>query len=835
MTPEPVPEEEDEIDPVEAVRKAVGAVDREEFEDGHELKQLIKNQNGVTLPDAGRFLLQALRSDDPPLRRDGETFVKTASADASEAEDGDDAGVGVDDGNAGETDDATEEPPDGLTERDIWAVRYSDGTVEVGRRYPEALEETRGAEADLGYGGILTVSFDPDEHPESPFDGAYAESLTDGDGLCVPVVGYEEPDWWSDVDGITVEPSSVFREKGEPADVPDDASAFRGGRALDEWLADALRSAGGTVFGEPPEDVPEVDGAVLTDERVKEALGHIDPDLPYPDWRRIGAALADNYEGREGGVEKAQAVFDAWSREGTMYTDFDSRFVRDLEGSVPEVGVGYLVHKACLEGWVWESDEDADDTDEGAPDERVVSREARSETVRRSGADEAVRVVVESPDSTSTDGRFGERDGVYGYETGTGFEPVTNFTVETRRRIEADDGTRLFDLVVHPDEEERYDVTVGTDALNSVDRFEEEVVTGFSTWFDGDESALAEMRERVGSEGRRTRGTGSVGLYGDEFVTPAGTLTDEGWTDEPDTVFVESLAGAGVSDAWNVSGGYDEDDVVETLERLPGVHVSGEFLTVLGWFYAAPLKTFIVDRADYFPSLWLTGDVEAAKPKLRVLGRAFGTDGEPFRPADTSEVFDVLGGSRSVPVWYDGYRRDTHDERLGVFDDYCLRGTRCADARRDGRVDSLTAPVVVTGDDPRDPSLGRRSIDVDFVGAGGDIPASHAELVGRSYRKDGELRHPDGVDLSAHAKAYYSWIAGADPATLDELWDDCRRSAADVMESRDGDDLDGIHDVRVTLFGLRLYQRFAEENGVEPGINRSRRSTDGIAASADTE
>ena len=105
MTPEPVPEEDDEIDPVEAVRNAVGAVDRDEFDDGHELKQLIKNRNGVTLPDAGRFLLQALRADDPPLRRDGETFVTTGGAgsdtgdedggeedEGSEADEGDEAG-----------------------------------------------------------------------------------------------------------------------------------------------------------------------------------------------------------------------------------------------------------------------------------------------------------------------------------------------------------------------------------------------------------------------------------------------------------------------------------------------------------------------------------------------------------------------------------------------------------------------------------------------------------------------------------------------------------------------------------------------------------------------
>ncbi|MCX2818993.1 PriCT-2 domain-containing protein [Haladaptatus sp. F3-133] len=858
MTPEPVPEEDDEIDPVEAVRNAVGAVDRDEFDDGHELKQLIKNRNGVTLPDAGRFLLQALRADDPPLRRDGETFVTTGGAgsdtgdeDGGEEDEGTDEDPvegsvstgGGDENTVNEDEDTVEEtpePPHELTQRDVWAVRYTDGTVERGLSYDEAVNEANASEAEVGYGYVLTVDIKADTDsafknsvPKTPFDGAYVEYLPTKDGWRIPVADYDEPGWWFDTDGeVTVKLSDTgFRKKGELADVPQDASVFRGGRALDEWLADVAREADVTVFDEAPDDVPDVDGAILTDDRVEEALEHIDPDLPYTDWRRIGSALVDNYADGEG-ADKAQEVFDGWSRKGSKYTDRDERFVRDPEDAVPDNGVGYLVHKACLEGWVWEADDDSGKTAD--EDDRTVPEPARAEAVSQDGTENGTRAVEDpSADATDIETTFVEREGGYGYESEDGFDRVTNFTLETNRRIVCDD-VRLIELTVRPCNEEPYEVTVETGALNTVDGFESEVVTGFSTWFDGDEDALSRIRSRVGTEGTRVHGTGAVGLFGDEFVTPAGSLTDEGWTDEADTVFVDRLAGAGVNDTWTVTGGYDEEEVAEILEHLPGIHLSGEFLTVLGWFYAAPLKTFVVERAEYFPSLRLTGDVEAAKPKLRVLGCAFGTDGEPFRPSETSDVFDVLRGSRSVPVWYDGYRRGRIDDgTVDSFDDYCLKTTRCVDARCDGTVDGLTAPVVVTGDAPRNPSLDDRSVDVDFVGAGGDVTASYAQLAGRSYREDGEVRHPDGVDLGAHAMAYYSWIAGVGTETLEELWDDCLHSSADVMGSRDTDDLGGLHDVRVTLFGLRLYQRFAEENGVEPEINRKRRQNEGIAASTD--
>ena len=867
MTPEPIPEEdEEEIDPVEAVERAVSAVDRTEFDDGHELKQLIKNENGVTLPDAGKFLLKALRADDPPLRREGDTFVQsrgidTVSEDEAADEDGErENETGTADGSAddgiGEGDETDEEGrfaavPDELRGRDVWAVRYADGTVADGLTLGEAIDETSAGNADakVGYGDVVTVDVSvedgdglSDRLPDPPFEDVYVEDLPERDGRRVPVVGYGEPDWWSDTrhDGVVVEVASKgFRETGEAVD-SGEVSVVSGGRALDEWLADVRRAAGGTVFDAPPDDLPELDDATLTDGQVEEALGHVDPDLPYPDWRRIGAALLDNYADTEGGVEKARRVFESWSREGASYGDDDARFVRDIDEARADVDVGYLVHKACLEGWVWEAGEESDEPEDVDADEKSMNtsagtertaetRSAETEPVRgddRSAtADGELRVVVERASADDTDDRRGElveNDGGYGYETEDGFDRVTNFTLETRRRVDCD-GTRLFRLTVRPRDEEPYEVTVGTDAFNSVDRFQDRVVTGFSTWFDGDEKTLGDVRERVGVEGPRAEGTETVGLYADtdEFVTPAGTLTEDGWAEDPETVFAEPLTEEGVADRWAATEETDDGTVATVLEHLPGVHVSGEFLTVLGWFYAAPLKPFVLNRADYFPSLWLTGDVEAAKPKLRVLGRAFGTDGEAFRIS--SGVFDVLRGSRSVPVWYDGYGvgRGGADATYADFDDLCLKTTRSVTARQDDRRAELTAPVVVTGDEPRDGSLRRRSIDVEFVGTGsnGDVTESHAELVGRSYYDDGELRHPDGADLGAHAVAYYSWIAGTGRGEFENVWEDCLRSAADVLESRDADDLSELHDVRVTLFGLRLYQRFAEENGVEPAIN----------------
>jgi len=841
MTPD-TQEEEDEVDPVEAVERAVRTVDRAEY-DGHGLKQLIKNANDVSLPDAGRFLLKALRSDDAPIRREGDVFVRTDAAGSGAEEADDAAGADTEPGTNGDGDGGA---PEGLRDRPVWAVRDDEGEVTATMTYEEAVgsadDDDEVGYAGVSDGGVATLDVVGcvgddgfgDSLPEPPFDGAYTETLPDRDGWRIPVVGCEVPDWWSDVhnkEGVTVELSTDgFRVSGEAArrDLDEKTPAVAtGGRALEEWLADVARAAGDTPFGGPAEDTPEIDGATLSDEHVKEALGHVDPDAPYHEWRRIGAALADNYDDKR----KAQRVFEAWSRQGSVYDECEADHLRGVDDTLfDEAGVGYLVHKACLNGWVWEADDEEDGTNASAEttdDGRKTGEDAENRP--SSGATAPGGAEARSRED------FVERNG-YGYATDDGFDRVTNFELETRRCLVTDGGDRLLRLTVRPGDEEPYDVTVEPTVFNSPDRFEDEVVTGFGVWFDGGPRELDRIREKVAGGGETVRATTAVGLHGDEFVTPAGTLEDDGLASEPRTVYAESLAGGSMAARWatEATTNPDDEDVSRVLKHLPGVHPSGEFLTMLGWFYAAPLKPFVVECSDYFPTLWLTGDVEAAKPKLRVLNRAFGTDGEPFAVgSDDVGRKDVVSESRSVPVWYDGHSGGGAATHCS-FDPVCARSSRCAETADGGEVRRLTAPVLVAGDEPCSASVERLSVQVRFgEDDTADSRRSLAKLTGRSYyAENGSLRHPDGADLAAHAMAYFSWIAGRDDESLGRVWEDCRRSAGEVLRSRgDAPETAELHDVRVTLFGLRMYQSFAEENGVEPAITSRRRREEVVSSS----
>jgi len=896
------PQGEDEIDPVEVVRRAVEGTDKTEFDDGHELKQLIKNANGVTLPEAGKFLLKALREDEPPLIREGSRFVVTESGKVGpqksgpeghpqEEERGKEESEQVEGGNpeeerdeddGGEKENGEVEPtetdssersdgystvPEEFKQMRVWSVRkeedesgseekmsFGDAVGVVTEEdaklgYFSTVDERVVDEADLRSDSIATLRIEgclndegelEDWVPELPINGEYAEVLPSGDGYSIPVLGYDPPGWWGTVypeedrKGVEVITEGFVGCTGQAANFVEtgegETNLKRGGREIDGWLARVIEEVGGgdTLETEyvADADIPPVEDMKLTDEQIKECLEYVDPDLPYPEWRRIGYALLDNYtyEDNEDETEKAQRVFDAWSRRGSKYGDGAKEYFGDIlkDGGGTGVTVGYLIHRACKEGWVWEAN---DGDEEGSRDE--VRRETE----------------VQHTTEGISKGEFDDMGGGYGYrierkDGSSDFLPVTNFTLETQGRIEHPErGEKYLRLTVRPESEEEYNVLVETKAFNTVERFKDEVVTGFTTRFDGDERALSDIRESVGGEGLTRKATETAGLHGDgafEFVTPNGTLTEEGWEKNPDTVFVGGSAD--FEHRWVVSpeGEGDEGDVAEILELLPEIRQSEKFLTVLGWFYAAPLKPLLFEWSGEFPVLSVRGGTESDKDAtLRLLQRAFGTDGEPlYVDSEPRSQLENFSSSCSIPLWYDGYHPSRiRRERLDNFHDYCRKTTRCTEetthAPNGSRASHrLTAPVVVTGEEIQDPYLSERSMVTEFetrtVEERRESHRRYGELVGESYYgEDGELRHPEGLSLGSHAIEYYSWISGRATDELEEKWEECRRDAERIVRSRGVDSLRGteLQGVRITLFGLRMYQNFAEEMGAEPAID----------------
>jgi len=290
--------------------------------------------------------------------------------------------------------------PDALRERDIWLmwdsaadrpkrphwrgdfhVSWSD--PDEWHTFREAVEASQEKETwGIGYvnhdeNDVVTVDVDGSRGedgmlkdwvpPMGYFTDDYVERSPSGTGDHIPLIGYEAPDWWTDVDisedheGVdvlknkfcTCTGNSAVGAGGEVRDVSDG-----GGREIDEWLALVYERAEGSSpieqnndlseynddsDGEPPGEVE------LTDDHVEEALDHLNPDMQYGEWMRVGFALLNHY----GSSTKAQRVFERWSRGGTKYDEEADRLVEDITSRSPNGGVtvGTLIHKAKQNGW----------------------------------------------------------------------------------------------------------------------------------------------------------------------------------------------------------------------------------------------------------------------------------------------------------------------------------------------------------------------------------------------------------------------------------------------------------------------------------------------------
>jgi primase-polymerase (primpol)-like protein len=331
------------------------------------------------------------------------------------------------------------------------------------------------------------------------------------------------------------------------------------------------------------------------------------------------------------------------------------------------------------------------------------------------------------------------------------------------------------------------------------------------------------------------RGVRHMGAYGDEFAIPNHTLTPDGWTDTPDTVYLEREIGAERRVSLPTDRDQaDEEAVAKILETLPYTRETDRFLPVLGWFYAAPFRPVIdgLSEDGEFNHLNITGDTGSGKTaSLSYLWRCFGMSGEPFS-VDSSAFAQLatFSSTRSIPLWFDEYKpSDIQGYKLDRFHDKLRKANRGAFAER-GNADKTTdsykiqAPCVVSGEQTiQGPAERRRSIMTQFKTSTTDPDAPTAkrfkELVGMARMDDGELQIADEAPSPGdHALAYYKHVTGTDTESVREAWHDALEEAhavlADLGVVEELDDLE-LQGLQTVVFGMKMYRQFAEGVGAD--------------------
>lgn len=411
----------------------------------------------------------------------------------------------------------------------------------------------------------------------------------------------------------------------------------------------------------------------------------------------------------------------------------------------------------------------------------------------------------------------------------TGEKQVTNFHLETVSRLEHDDGEREFRIRVKPVEGEPYIVCADPTTLIDTRKFKETVLVGWSTTFDGKQEDLNAIKQFVAAQDAPLRrGTEHIGLHGNEWVVPGGSLTADGWADDPENVFEAANTPLANKCALEPSMGadYDLEDVREILRLLPKTRLTERFLPAMGWFYAAATRPYIQSWEGEFNILAVTGDSGAGKTaSLEMLWESFGVDGDLLRADGTTfPKMRALATSNALPIIFDEYKpADMAGYIVDGFHSLLRTSTRGGieeKGRPDGSVvgHELLAPAVISGEQAlRGTAEERRTLQTNFSrqASVGGSPESEAftKLTGGDL--GGEF--VKGYDLTQHALAYYQWILDQPEPGLKHHWRTARDRTAVVIDDLGIGDLDDMRfqAIQTLVYGCRLYQSFARDMGVE--------------------
>lgn len=606
-----------------------------------------------------------------------------------------------------------------------------------------------------------------------------------------------------------------------------------------------------TPDAEDNDDVDVDDYEKLPRSTVEAMLEELPGNQHFDEWIRTGYAVYD-WDGSSTGKE----VFEEWSRTNPKWEQQESQRQIDYIWSEGESGdsaanasVGTLVHLAREHGYVFESAPSYDEDEVSRADELLASECSRTEPA----------------------GKMVHRNGQYGYmekeerDDGTlieVFDPVTNFTLETLEHLKTED-SELLKIRVHPAHpmEDEYEVDVHPTVFNDARSFKEEIVRGRTTRYEPGkrtQMALNDLRETAGSQMVPTRtGVEHIGLAGetyDEWVSPAGTMTEDGPAEDPDFRYY-AKGGASDSDGgalarkWQLDpetvGDYDADDVARMVELLPKTRRHDRGLPILGWFYAAPLRPLVHDWEGEFNLLQVVGSTGTGKTStLKTYWEAFGMRPDPFSASDTPfTLMKHMSSSRGVPVWIDEYKpADIRNDRLDTLHRRLrevTKGTAVSKGKQNlgELLFHIEAPVVVSGEQKFSrsaPAVRRRAIMTTLSSEptqdGTSYTRAFSELTGTAYEDpSGSVHYPNGYDLSEHARAYYQFILGQDPDRLEELWNECREDTGDLLAAREVTlEPTEFQGAQTILFGVRLFRRFAEVVGAD----RAKLPTDDDVADA---
>ena len=221
-------------------------------------------------------------------------------------------------------------------------------------------DHARGLYGCLDLDGCIAEDGGPKDWLPSlePFlkDRAYAEYSASGEGIHIPLVGQQPPEWWSDSHFSADEHEGVEYLTNKFVAFTGDAMDGCGGSEVADtnpapFLFDAYKELNGESprFDDADDHSSRSSDDELTEEEVENALDALDAGCEYPLWRNLAFAVHDWDSGPTG-----KSLFESWSRSSSAWDEQSQRLIDNIWDNSTQgdgVTVGTLVHHAMEAGW----------------------------------------------------------------------------------------------------------------------------------------------------------------------------------------------------------------------------------------------------------------------------------------------------------------------------------------------------------------------------------------------------------------------------------------------------------------------------------------------------
>ncbi|MCG8423335.1 MAG: CHC2 zinc finger domain-containing protein [Proteobacteria bacterium] len=244
---------------------------------------------------------------------------------------------------------------------------------------------------------------------------------------------------------------------------------------------------------------------------------------------------------------------------------------------------------------------------------------------------------------------------------------ISSFQIEPKQRITVEDHGELIDADITTDSGRVYrDVRFPRDAWHSKRNFLKVLQPVDLQWSGSDDNVQGVLRLIASRSVPTRRGTTNLGYLdtqdGPRWVTLDGTLAP---TDQPaDDKIVYVSSGASLASRVRYQPPSQPDvelaAAATILPALLSLNAPEVILPILGWFFAAPLKSRITKQLGHFPILVVWGTQGSGKSSLimEVFWPLLGVvSAEPYSATETEfALLKLLSATNSVPVFIDEYK-----------------------------------------------------------------------------------------------------------------------------------------------------------------------------------